>query len=702
MRRVPLLFGAFLLTILWLSEAAAAGPVHHDLRVTLDPASGKLEVEDTLTFPHAVSEIRFTLHAGLEPSSDSADASLVPEGEELQGVAVRRYRLTLSGRRGEVHLRYHGRIQDTGDTAATAGTISPEGVFLAASSAWYPQLQDTPLTFTLQTKLPPGWQAVSQGRPMEEAGNIIGWTEDDPQEEIYLIAGKYRFYHRGGPVEAQVYLHRPDPALAERYLDATLHYLDLYSRLIGPYPYAKFALVENFWESGYGMPSFTLLGPGVIRLPFILHSSYPHEILHNWWGNGVYVDYANGNWSEGLTSYLADHLLKEQQGQGAAYRRDTLQRYADYVALAQDFPLSRFLTRHNEASQAVGYGRGLMLFHMLRRQLGDKNFLAGLRRFYRDYRFQPAGFRDLRTAFEAVSRQNLSTFFRQWIERTGAPALAIDDIKLRRTDSGFLLSVRLRQTQPEPPFRLRIPIAVLLQGERQPRWQTLKMNTRELRWRTELPARPLRLALDPLFDLFRRLDPGEIPSSLGQLFGAERLTVLLPSAASPDLKQAYRELAQSWAVRGQQIDIAWDDSRKELPPHGKVWLFGKENRFASSLVTVLPATAFQNDKQGIMIAGDRYQQPGHSFVLTGRRPDTLGWLVAANVDAIPLLARKLPHYGKYSYLVFRGPEQQNVGKGQWRPHGSALQLLLPGAPTNTVMPLPEPPPLSELVGNGSP
>ena len=100
-----------------------------------------------------------------------------------------------------------------------------------------------------------------------------------------------------------------------------------YSGLIGPYPFNKFALVENFWETGYGMPSFTLLGPEIIRFPFILHSSFPHEILHNWWGNSVFVDYGTGNWCEGLTAYLADHLVEEQRGKGAEYRRGTLQKY---------------------------------------------------------------------------------------------------------------------------------------------------------------------------------------------------------------------------------------------------------------------------------------------------------------------------------------------------------------------------------------
>ena len=52
----------------------------------------------------------------------------------------------------------------------------------------------------------------------------------------------------------------------------------------------------------------------MIRLPFIPYTSYRHEILHNWWGNGVYVDWEEGNWCEGLTSYGADHAAKEEQG----------------------------------------------------------------------------------------------------------------------------------------------------------------------------------------------------------------------------------------------------------------------------------------------------------------------------------------------------------------------------------------------------
>ena len=125
--------------------------------------------------------------------------------------------------------------------------------------------------------------------------------------------------------------------------------------MIGPYPYTKFALVENFWETGYGMPSFTLLGPQIIRFPFILTSSYPHEILHNWWGNSRL---RRGN--PGQLERRAHRVPGRPPAAGAArrdavYRRSTLQKYRDYVSSAQDFPLV-----HSVAATALQRKRSVM------------------------------------------------------------------------------------------------------------------------------------------------------------------------------------------------------------------------------------------------------------------------------------------------------------------------------------------------------
>ena len=106
----------------------------------------------------------------------------------------------------------------------------------------------------------------------------------------------------------------------------------------------------------------------------------------------MYVDYPSGNWCEGLTAYLADHLMKEGEGRGAEYRRDVLKKFGSYVQEGLDFPLSEFRSRHSGATEAVGYGKCLMLWHMIRQSVGDEAFKKGLQAFYSDFLHRRASF----------------------------------------------------------------------------------------------------------------------------------------------------------------------------------------------------------------------------------------------------------------------------------------------------------------------
>ncbi len=263
------------------------------------------------------------------------------------------------------------------------------------------------------------WSSVSQGARKQnedrDGKHYDQWSAPTPTEEIYVIGAEFTQYELPiGNVTAMAYLRTPDDAMANKYLTTTAQYMEMYRQMLGPYPYTKFALVENFWETGYGMPSFTLLGSQIIRFPFILHSSYPHELLHNWWGNSVYIDFDTGNWAEGLTAYMADHLVAEQRGTGAEYRRSTLQRYTSYVDASTDFPLRDFVGRTDGPTEAVGYGKTSMVFDMLREQVGDENFVRSFQRFYRNNKYAVGTWDDIRTAFEDTTDKDLKPFFEQW------------------------------------------------------------------------------------------------------------------------------------------------------------------------------------------------------------------------------------------------------------------------------------------------
>ena len=539
---------------------AAAEPLHHALQVRLDPAAHRVDVVDRLTLgdqlrPDADGAYRFLLHAGLAPEVTTAGWRLEPVPGPVSGeflglnastetvadtVPLEGFRLLReAGAPDQVELRYGGVIHHPIEVAGeeyqrtfseTPGLVAEEGVFLAGASFWVPTAGAGLVTFELEvTGLTPPWDAVSQGRRVrhETAGGsrTTAWSCPDPTEEVYLVAAPWvEAADRFGEVELLALLRSEDPALAGRYLEATKRYLRLYQGLLPPYPYPSFALVESFWETGYGMPGFTLLGPKVIRFPWILTSSYPHELVHTWWGNSVYVDYEAGNWCEGLTAYLADHLFAQQKGEAAVYRRTTLQKFTDFVGSDQDLPLTAFRSRRSAASEAVGYGKSMMLFHMLRRAVGDEQFAAALGTFYDQQRFRRASWGDLARAFGEATGADWEPFIGAWTTRPGAPELEITTLEVVETGDPALpwqVTVGLRQAQRGEPFPLSVPVAITVEGKGEPVWAEVGSCSRDLpghralpgaaapprrrpRLRRHAPTRPARGAAGPLHPPRRR------------------------------------------------------------------------------------------------------------------------------------------------------------------------------------------------------
>ena len=677
------------------ASAMAETTVHHELQVKLEPEDGYLAVQDRIRLPRPMAadegELTFTLNAAMEPVDIDPPARLVARTRHAQGPAsITRYTVRLPEGAPGLTLRYQGRLAQrvavTAGSAAieiplSAGHIGPDGVYLPGASHWFPRIENALISFSLEVDLPTGWTAVSQGeRSLRESRterSVVRWVERQPQDDMVLAANRFHVYQRDTrQIAAFAFLLRPERELARRYLEATAHYVDLYSRLIGPYPYAKFALVENFRETGYGLPSFTLLGSRVVRLPFIIHSSYPHEILHNWWGNSVYVDYASGNWSEGLTAYLADHLIQEQRGRGVAHRRSALQKYRNYVIGDKDFALREFHAKHGEASEAVGYDKALMFFHMLRRRLGDRAFIDGLRRFYTEQRFRIASYSDLQAAFEAASDLELQQEFDQWVARVGAPALSLRHVQVEETGSGYQLTARLEQSQDGPAYRLRVPVAVQLEGRKDAIRHELSMLEKSLELSLDFDKRPLRFAVDPEFDLFRRLDAAEIPPALGELFGSDEALFVLPAAAPDALREAYRDLASRLGAG----KIIADTNVGLLPSERPVWILGWENRYRAALAQKVLTEGVTFEPRGVRIHGKLRPRDGECTVLVARRSGgdgaALAWIGCENPQAFPGLARKLPHYGKYGYLSFAGSAPGNVLKGQWQVSESPLNVTL--------------------------
>jgi Peptidase family M1 domain len=704
------------------------GRVVHSMTVSLAPETHMLTVTDHVRLAARPADglVDFVLNAALRISSSTPEVHELPLGADVtffgingsadttaRQVGLKRYRARLAPGQVTLTMTYGGAVEFglsdqkeeyTRGFRESAGMLGTEGVYLTGASFWYPSFNRDLLDFDLDVVQPSGWQVISQGNgTSRDAGGHSRWVSGGPMDEIDLVGGPLQVWRgSAGPVETLVYLHERDDGLAGKYLAATAQYLEMYRGLIGPYPYGKFALVENFWETGYGMPTFTLLGHDIIRFPFIITSSYPHEILHNWWGNSVFVDYESGNWCEGLTAYLADHLIQEQNGAGAEYRRSTLQKYRDYVREGRDFPLTAFRSRESASTEAVGYGKALMAYHMLRLQIGDDLFRQVLRRFYADFKGRRASFADFEKTAETVSGRDLTRFFREWIGRAGAPVLAAEVTSVRpetsRAGGGFVVEGRLRQTQGGEAFAVDVPVVV--QTATATTREVVHLTTAEQRFAIASAGVPLMVRVDPWFDVFRKLDPRETPPSVGQIFGEPKVLAVLPSQASAAEIHAWRDLFNSWQSESHAIEVKLDTEVSDIPPDRAVWIAGRANRWASRLFAKGRA-GLAPGESSVEIDGTSMKLANHTLVLTARHPHNaekaIGFLATDSMAALPALGRKLPHYGKYSYLGFEGDDAVNVLKGQWQESDSplavdvrALGARAAGVPETT---LPRPGPL---------
>jgi hypothetical protein len=171
--------------------------------------------------------------------------------------------------------------------------------------------------------------------------------------------------------------------------------------------------------------------------------------------------------------------------------------------------------------------------------------------------------------------------------------------------------------------------------------------------------------------------------------GAEQVLVILADKAPADLKQAYQALAERWQQeKPGHVEVVFDTKVQALPDDRAVWLFGWHNRFRPQLNTALQAYDFVPGSDSVRIAGTTLTPQTHSLAVLARQPhapdQALGWLAANSATALPGLGRKLPHYGRYSYLGFTGTAPDNVLKGQWPVVNSPMSVRVVQADGATV------------------
>jgi aminopeptidase N len=153
------------------------------------------------------------------------------------------------------------------------------------------------------------------------------------------------------------------------------------------------------------------------------------------------------------------------------------------------------------AWRIITYEKGAWVMHMLRRRLGDDNFLKMLGALRKQHEFRPVStdqFRELAAGFlpPDYSDPQLESLFGQYVYDTGIPELQMTH-KMVRQGARWRVSGQVTQSGVGDDFTVLAPIEVhFAKGGPQTVWVRTTTDEPAV-WQVTVAQQPVRVLLDP-------------------------------------------------------------------------------------------------------------------------------------------------------------------------------------------------------------
>jgi aminopeptidase N len=308
----------------------------------------------------------------------------------------------------------------------------------------YDYPNDRLTTETILT-VPADWLTVSNGKLISttDAGNGMKtwtWRESQPSSTYLftVVAGEFvetKDTWRNIPVTYYAPKDRGDRLVAN--YSRTPAMIELFSKKLGvDYPWEKYAqsMVDDFVAGGMENSSATTNTSSSLRNTKLV-PEYPededdlisHELGHQWFGDLVTTkDWADIWLNEGFATFMETMWTEAHYGKDEA---DWNRWNASRAWFRQRNLYPKPIVRHDfddssEFDQNV-YDKGGWVLYMLRHQLGEDAFYAGLKHYLEVNRGKNVMTADLIKAIEETTHTNVDQFFDQWIYGAGAPKFEV-------------------------------------------------------------------------------------------------------------------------------------------------------------------------------------------------------------------------------------------------------------------------------------
>jgi hypothetical protein len=229
-------------------------------------------------------------------------------------------------------------------------------------------------------------------------------------------------------------------------------------------------------------------------------------------------------------------------------------------------------------------------------------------------------------------------------------------------------NVKGRIIQTEPYFRF--PLNLALDTGQNTTARTITVSGPTTSFELSCDGSPLKLAADPADDVMRWLYPAEIPPAVNTLKSAPSVLTVLPAKPDPALEKAARTLVLSLGLKDNKF-VTEDEVNPQLLAESSILLIGRPR--TDDLLRRIPR-GLDIGRKSFTLDGSLYDKPSDAFFGVFKHPFAEGRSVALfmplSSEYADVVAAKITHYGKYSYLIFQNGS--NRGKGFWPVEASPL------------------------------
>jgi aminopeptidase N len=475
----------------------------------------------------------FTLHNGLKPARVLDATGEVLSAERVSQDATVRVSLagTLSkGSSTSLTFEYEGTLQSADDSPVPGLKLAYVGdpeTYLLYAGGWFPMsgYGTNRFTSTISVSVPAGYAVIGSGKESSgefpslaqsagsgsarkgaaraqagqlasPAGNkVYTFTYDKPSFPGTILIGKYAVTKSSeGGVEITVYTSEQNKAYAAEYADSASKSFFFYTSQFGP-PYAnRLSLVE--------LPNDTVPSAWAPEIAAIAARSFTQKVnyrlvansvAHQWWGTMVSPATRNDWWIGDGFARFSEALYVEHVAGEAGFEEVTKDMQVGSLAY-ETVPLAQIgkLDPFSPEFQALTADKGAVILNMLRWIVGDQAFDKTMRDFKAQYSGKPATVEEFRKLAEQDTGQQLTWFFTQWLDSTGAPEFK-NKYTIYRVQKGFRVVGEIQQDMD----LFRMPVELRIDTDGKTENKRIEVSGTNSAYEVETFGKPRKITIDP-------------------------------------------------------------------------------------------------------------------------------------------------------------------------------------------------------------